>query len=169
MADSKLSALPENTAPALTDEFYINDGGVSKKIKLQNFSETGTFTPTIYGSTTAGTNTYTVQSGNYSRIGKLVQFNIRLQMSSKDGAMSGAIRIGGLPYTCKTTDGHTPVSFSWLTDITLTSNYMLTGYIEAGSTHIRLTETNGTAEVFITDADIANTSRLMISGCYQAA
>lgn len=37
MADSKLSALTElAAAPASTDEIYINDGGVSKKITVAN-------------------------------------------------------------------------------------------------------------------------------------
>lgn len=37
MADSKLSDLTAATAPALTDEIYINQGGTSKKITLATF------------------------------------------------------------------------------------------------------------------------------------
>ena len=36
-ADTKLSALTElNAAPAGTDQLYINDGGVSKRITIDN-------------------------------------------------------------------------------------------------------------------------------------
>jgi len=48
MADSKLSALPElATTPAATDEFYINDGTVSKRIQYSNLGITAGFTSII--------------------------------------------------------------------------------------------------------------------------
>lgn len=56
------------------------------------------WTPVIYGSTTAGSPTYTVQSGSYWRIGALVFANIDLRLSAK-GGMAGNLRISGLPFT----------------------------------------------------------------------
>ena len=38
MADSKVSALASVTAPALTDEFPLNQGGVSKKVSLDTLA-----------------------------------------------------------------------------------------------------------------------------------
>jgi hypothetical protein len=40
MPDSKISALPAVVTPALTDEFVVNQGGVSKKITRQQIIDT---------------------------------------------------------------------------------------------------------------------------------
>ena len=63
--------------------------------------ETGTFTPVIYGDTTAGTNTYSMQLGNYTKIGNRVFFDINLAMTAKDVNMAGGVSIDGLPYQSK--------------------------------------------------------------------
>jgi hypothetical protein len=61
---------------------------------------TGTFTPVLLGSTTAGTPTYTEQTGRYVRLGKSVQFVIQIAISNK-GGIAGNVRISGLPVTPK--------------------------------------------------------------------
>lgn len=61
--------------------------------------ESGTWTPTIIGSTVAGNNTYATRVGRYYKIGKLVRASFFIQLSAKDAAMAGNIRIGGLPFT----------------------------------------------------------------------
>jgi len=168
MADTKISALTAATSMALTDELIINNAGTSKKIDFSNLTETGTFTPTIYGSTTAGTNTYDVKNGHYTRTGKLVHFSIYLDTSAIDAALAGAIRVGGLPYTSAASI-YTPVSVAWMAGISMQSSYMLTAYIEASNTYINLTETNGATKANITDADLAANTQIMLSGCYQSA
>jgi hypothetical protein len=59
--------------------------------------ESGTWTPTLYGSTTAGTPTYSERSGSYVRIGKVVHLVGRVLLASK-GGMSGDLIIGGFPF-----------------------------------------------------------------------
>jgi len=59
--------------------------------------ETGTWTPTLYGSTTAGTPTYSERSGSYVRIGNVVHLTGHISLSSK-GGMDGNVIIGGFPY-----------------------------------------------------------------------
>lgn len=59
--------------------------------------EEGTFTPTIAGTTTAGTGTYTIQSGVYTKVGQLVTINIRFSWTAHTG--TGNIQINGLPFT----------------------------------------------------------------------
>ena len=59
--------------------------------------EEGTFTPTIIGGTTAGTATYTQQTGQYTKIGNRVLISIRIGYNSGTG--TGALNIGGLPFT----------------------------------------------------------------------
>lgn len=57
--------------------------------------ESGTFIPNIKGNTVAGTATYTVQEGQYIRIGKLLFYNFRLGCTLTDSR--GYITIGGFP------------------------------------------------------------------------
>ncbi len=58
---------------------------------------TGTFTPTLEGSTTNGTFTYSNTSGNYVKLGNLVY--IRLRIGAKcTSAPSGTVIIRGLPF-----------------------------------------------------------------------
>lgn len=61
--------------------------------------EEGSWTPTIAGSVTAGTQTYDIQLGRYIRIGNLVFAWFRARMSAKDAATSGNLQIAGLPFT----------------------------------------------------------------------
>jgi hypothetical protein len=60
--------------------------------------EEGTFTPTAYGATTAGTTTYlSAQYGYYTKIGRQVTITISLAWSAMTG--TGTLVIGGLPFT----------------------------------------------------------------------
>lgn len=58
--------------------------------------DSGTFTPTLAGSTTPGVTTYVAQTGQYTKIGNRVDFALTLQWSAATG--TGNPRIGGLPY-----------------------------------------------------------------------
>jgi len=68
-----------------------------------NYYETGTFTPTVLGSSTAGTATYPTQSGRYTRLGDRVLFDIELSYNTGTG--TGNLQIDGLPFT---TNGSKP-------------------------------------------------------------
>ena len=67
--------------------------------------EEGTFTPTITGTSPAGTASYSVQIGKYTKIGDRVLINIYLQWSSGTGG--GAMNISGLPFSA---DGQSPLT-----------------------------------------------------------
>lgn len=66
---------------------------------LENFGmatiEAGTWIPTIQGSTVAGVATYTLQWGNYYKIGRFVCAHFRVTTSAHTG--TGAPKILGLP------------------------------------------------------------------------
>ena len=101
------------------NDYYGNNGSYSHAItstmlyvsdhEKQKVSDTdgahgfiiskGTFNPTIYGLTTAGSPTYNTSStkGYYIRQGDLVTINLNLVITSK-GGMVGALRLGGLPF-----------------------------------------------------------------------
>jgi hypothetical protein len=82
--------------------------------------EEGTFTPTIKGTTSAGTGTYTTQTGRYTKIGDRVLFDIVLSWSAHTG--TGNMRIAGLPYTPQA--HFSSCAIGQFSDITLTAgNY----------------------------------------------
>jgi hypothetical protein len=61
--------------------------------------EEGTFTPEVGGTTTAGTYTYAIQTGVYTKVGDLVTVTINLVDITESVAGSGSFRITGLPFT----------------------------------------------------------------------
>lgn len=58
--------------------------------------EEGEFTPTVTGSTTTGTGTYSTRIGNYVRVGRLVFITISLQWTAHTG--TGQLQVEGLPF-----------------------------------------------------------------------
>lgn len=61
--------------------------------------QTGTWVPTLLGSGTAGTFTYTIQSGEYTRFGNRVWVVGRILITAITVAPTLDMRISGLPYT----------------------------------------------------------------------
>lgn len=60
----------------------------------------GTWTPILFGGTTAGTNTYAVQSGTWARIGGLVHLQGVIVLSAFDAATVGVMQIKIPPFLC---------------------------------------------------------------------
>jgi hypothetical protein len=59
--------------------------------------EEGTFTPTVIGSSSAGTATYSIQSGSYTKIGNTVNFWLKLSWTGGTG--TGILQVSSLPFT----------------------------------------------------------------------
>jgi hypothetical protein len=70
--------------------------GTSTSGTLDDYEE-GTFTPTAFGTTAAGTTTYVAQTGSYTKVGDTVHVDIYISWSAMTG--TGDLRIGGLPFT----------------------------------------------------------------------
>ena len=64
--------------------FGTTGGNVSSKT-LDDYEE-GTFTPTVKGSTTEGTGTYSSIGGAYTKVGNRVMVNFNINMTAHDGA-----------------------------------------------------------------------------------
>ena len=60
--------------------------------------EEGTWTPDVRGSTAAGTGTYTLQQGTYTKTGRSVTLVFRLAWTNLTSA-TGNLMLGGLPFT----------------------------------------------------------------------
>ena len=163
----KLSAASPLTAPAVDDYFWVldsSDPANLKKIAHADLCVAGLFTPILIGSVTAGTQTYSTQVGNYSRIGNIVTFDIELELSAKDGATSGDLRVSGLPFT---TASKTAVSLSFTEGWTIAAGRRMQGYINGA--FVTLLESNDLSKAFITEADFSGNETIMIAGSYIAA
>ena len=96
--------------------------------------EEGTFTPALTAGTTNPTVTYVVQSGNYTRLGRVVSISARLQISAISGG-SGAIRISGLPFA--NAMGICGAHSSWISNLTLNvGTTWADTYFEGNDLHI---------------------------------
>ena len=71
-------------------------GGTGAANKLDDYEE-GTWTPTLEGTTSAGTTTYTGQSGDYTKIGNTVTIGFYISFTAATG--TGEMKLGGLPFT----------------------------------------------------------------------
>jgi hypothetical protein len=102
--------------------------------------EEGTWTPTIIGTTTAGTATYSGQVASYTKIGRMVQIVGYINWSSGTGT-GPAMRIVGLPFTvlssanaddapCSIYTGNITTSASTVIGATFRSNNTNIGIVE---------------------------------------
>jgi hypothetical protein len=108
------------------------NGDTAAANALDDYEE-GTFTPTIAGSTTAGTATYTTQVARYTKIGRQVSCQIDLGYNSGTG--TGNLTIAGLPFTDAGLN-NPAVTIGYLENITLTANNYALAYIASGTTRI---------------------------------
>lgn len=86
-----------------------------------------TFTPTLVGSSTAGTPTYTTQLGHYINIGSITVLNIDLAISAKGGA-TGNLTIRGLPTISGAHTSYAVVACRGATGLTDLDSQVLASY-----------------------------------------
>jgi parallel beta-helix repeat protein len=131
-----------------------------------NFYEFGPWTPELYGDSVAGTNTYTVQTGYYVRIGKNVFVQGDIQLSAKDAAMAGNIRIKTLPVTPASVGVSAVCVPEFVVD--LSPGYSVAGAnVPSGQTYIVLTQSGDNAALANLQAsNITASSRFTFSVSY---
>lgn len=95
VADGTLTIKRENGTNVLS----IDSNGA---VQFPGGFETGSFTPTVFGTTTAGVTTYTTQLGTYVRVGNLLFFEILLSWTDQTGSGNLGIGLGDLPILATT-------------------------------------------------------------------
>lgn len=80
---------------------YLNNIRFGSSSTDLSVYESSTWTPVVAGKTSAGTGTYTVQTGEYVRIGNTVKVTCTLTFTGHTG--TGSVTITGLPYAAKST------------------------------------------------------------------
>ena len=92
------NATPAASGSGIT--FPATQSASSDANTLDDYEE-GTFTPTMSGAT-GGPVTLSTATGQYTKIGNVVNFRLRVTVSNANSA-GGAININGLPFTCSAT------------------------------------------------------------------
>ena len=124
------------------------------------------WTPTLVGSTTAGTYTYSTRAGLYLRIDDLVFVQCSIAISGITVAGTGNARITGLPYT-STADNTTVMATS--ANVNLTAGYSrLTAFISTTDLFMGLFEEGDDVRQVYGVAGIAVNDAINASGFYRA-
>lgn len=158
-----LELFNECTDPGAGDFLHIYDASAPSNDKDRKVAwpiESGTWTPTVEGSTTPGSPSYNVQVGRYVKVGSLVVAWFNVELTNKS-TMSGAVNIGGLPYTIRSAANFAYAgSISYFSN--LASNVVNVGIHSNNNTKtarlLRSTAAAGTISN-MTDSDLNNNSR----------
>lgn len=146
--------------PASASSDYIVAITDIKQLKTSS----GTWTPTLVGSVTAGSNSYAIRTGTYYKIGNKVDVTCTVALSAKDAAMAGNISIIGLPFSSGAT--YYPATIGQIRYTTLTAGKTGINASVLGS-EIKLTEwVSGGAQSDVTATNITNNTYYNISATY---
>lgn len=91
--------------------------------------EEGTFLPVVIGSTTAGTATYQGQTGTYTKVGRLVFFDVYLQWTGGTGTGNLRISLGSLPNAIS----NPSVAIGLFENVAMTANYFPSAYMSSNA------------------------------------
>jgi hypothetical protein len=146
-------------------DFSADGQSAGMTSELLNDYEVGTWTPTVEGSTSAGTGTYAGQLGRYTKIGNIVHFSAWINVSGHTG--TGDMRITGLPFAAANlTAIRAAVPAGYFAGLTVPANSVPTGYVVNNTSYIQMssmaTAGSGTANLAMDAA-----FQLALSGTYQ--
>lgn len=145
--------------------FPASQNASSDANTLDDYEE-GTSTPTITGTTSASGQAYSAQTLEYTKIGDLVTFSLRVTLSTL-GTITGNVLIGGLPFASSNTI-HKAVTVGYWANTTQSFVY-LTGIVTPGSTTITLEGATSAAIGLspLVQADLSATSDFIVAGSYR--
>jgi len=101
--------------------------------------EEGTFTPVIFGTTTAGVGTYTSQVGLYTKIGNVVYYTINVAWSAHTG--TGNIGLSGLPFTSRNSTGALWIASGFSNNLAMSASNILAPRVGSNSTQVIIAQT----------------------------
>jgi hypothetical protein len=139
---------------------------------ILNAYSTGTFTPVLYGSTTAGSPTYSFQQGKYTRIGNICIARVAISWTAL-GSATGEMRISGLPflsYNDVLNQGFASTHF--YSSLSLPAGKILTAYVDDNSDIIRLLKAdnaNSANSTALTDTEASATGTIYLTCIYEVA
>ena len=139
-------------------------GGTGAANKLDDYEE-GTFTPVVSGTSVAGAGTYTIQSGKYVIVGKMIHVSVRLGWSAHTG--SGTTVLAGLPNTAN--NDYANLGVVYRDELTVSSGHTVNVGVVPNTNYANILEiSTGTAGASGIALDTAVTD-IAISGWYRIA
>ena len=101
----------------------------------------GSWTPTLLGSTGAGAPTYTIQVGSYEQVGRTVTARFVIAVTALGGP-TGSMEIGGLPFpAANVANDHGGCFITFMSGVTFDAGYtMLTGVVVENTSIVGLRE-----------------------------
>jgi hypothetical protein len=125
--------------------FTANTPAAGMTSQLLNWYEEGSWTPTLIGTTTNPTVTYSLQRGLYTRVGRIVTVTVYMGWSAFSGG-SGNVAFGNLPFTIESGTGASSAgSISLLDGFTLSVGRTSVGLLGASGTTYGLPSCFGSA------------------------
>ena len=150
----------DNTSDSLPDARTV----LFSRLSFYEQGNLAAGTVTIEGTTTAGTATYSVASGSYTIVGRMVFVQMTITWTGHTG--TGDIRITGLPFTVVTA-GNRLVGLNVIaSNLAYTAGNYLVAATESNTKTMLLYQVSAAAAVSGVPIDAAAT--LYISGTYQA-
>ncbi len=149
-ADPVFSATPSVTSITLSSGTALN-----------NYTE-GTFTPTMVGSSTAGTPTYSIQIGRYTRIGRIVSLYHNVDWTASGGA-TGFIKAGGLPFTAANVSN---VNYALTTYLSSNGDALASGTTVTPAIQIANNATTGILATYTSLTGAVNTVNVTSAGSW---
>jgi hypothetical protein len=148
------------TATSATDAGATNE--------LLSHYEEGNWTPVMFsGSSTTQPTAYASQQGRYVRVGSILHYQGRLKINGL-GSVSGAPRIGGLPFTVINDGAYPATTIGWANGLNITASETITGTPGPNTTAIELRIWNSAAGVSdMTAAEFSDDGDIIFSGTFE--
>lgn len=130
---------------------------------IQDSSASLTFSPTVEGTTSAGTATYGTREGFYTRVGNIVFYSLTVTWTGGTG--SGNLQIGGLPFTSKNQTNFMQGTVQPGSTLTVSASKVVGAQVSPNTTKIRVVEipvATGTVTLCAYDTD----ATISITGFY---
>jgi len=147
-------------------DFSIDPSSAGMTSELLDDYEEGTFTPTISGSSSAGTGTYSVQEGRYTKVGNLVYVTAVMTWSAHTG--TGNMRLSGLPFTVLNVVGLEPPLSLQVNDVALTALNVALATFRRGATYAEVLQTP-VGGGSLTDVPIDTAASIRYAGSFLVA
>ena len=156
------NATPSTSGAGIT--FPATQSASTDANTLDDYEE-GTWTPTVSGSTVAGTGTYTTQVGAYTKVGRLVTVTATVVWTAHTG--TGNIRIPNLPFTSANITSSEYLCVPEFLNMTMPASTIPNAVIGPNSTIMTIyTQAVGTGELTALAMDTA--ANIYLSITYQA-
>ena len=130
----------------------------------------GSWTPVLAGQTTAGTQTYSTQTGVYVAIGNLVYVSFLIALTAFDATTAGNVNVTGLPFAVTSANPTFQyIANCYFAGVANTAGYtQFVGTLGAGNTRCSLVEIgSNVAQHRLQPSQFSSTSTVACSGLYQ--